>query len=193
MKTSPLTALTALLLIAPAAHAQKAPDAGYIFPAGGKAGTTIDVHLGGYDWTPDMEFFVHDKRLQLAATGPPGPILIPPPPYCFGAKGRIVALPLPREAPAKIVIGTDLPPGPVYWHAANANGGTAAGVFIVGAGPEVVEDECRTGPQSLPSLPVTVSGRLFKNEEVDSYRIKASRDGPVTCELMARRLGAKFL
>src|ERR1019366_6357612 len=43
------------------------------------------------------------------------------------------------------------------------------------------------------SLPMTVSGRLSKNEEVDRYRFVAAKDGPITCDLMARRLGAKFL
>jgi hypothetical protein len=176
----------------PSVHAQKAPEAGYIFPAGGKAGTAIEVRLGGYDWTPDMEFFVHDKRVQLVPAGPPGPILIPPPPYWFGAKGRIAALPLPREVPAKLVIPADVPAGPVYWQVANANGCSEARVFIVGAGPEVVEDESRKTPQLLPALPMTVSGRLVKNEEVDRYRFVAPKDGPITCELMARRLGAKF-
>ena len=32
-----------------------------------------------------MEFFVSDSRVRLIPTGPPGPILIPPPPYWFGA------------------------------------------------------------------------------------------------------------
>src|SRR5262245_3233724 len=91
--------------------AQRAPEAGYIFPPGGKAGMTIDVRVGVYDWTPDMEFFVHDNRVQLTATGPLGPILLPPPPYWFGAKGRITGPPLAREIPAKLVIPADVPPG----------------------------------------------------------------------------------
>ncbi len=186
-------AVLALLCCAAAAPAQKVPEAGYVFPAGGKAGTTVEVHLGGYDWTPDMEFFVHDRRVQLRPSGPPGPILVPPPPYWFGAKGRIAALPLPREVPARFVLPADLPPGPICWQAANANGCTAAGVFIVGSGNEVVEDERRKGPQLLSKLPVTVSGRLLKIEEVDHYRFVAPGDGPITCELMARRLGARFL
>jgi hypothetical protein len=193
MNTPKALALAALLALVPSLHAQKAPEAGYAFPPGGKAGTTVEVSLGGYDWTPDMEFFSLDPRVKLVPTGPPGPILIPPPPYWFGAKGRIVALPLPREVAAKIVIPADMPPGPIHWQAANANGCTSAGVFVVGTGPEVVEDEHGKGPQLLASLPVTVSGRLFKNEEVDRYRFVAPRDGPITCELMARRLGAKFL
>src|SRR5580704_13959466 len=115
-------ALAWILSIASAVRAQKSPEAGYIFPAGGKAGTTIEVRIGGYDWTPDMEYFVHDKRVQLITTGSPGPILIPPPPYWFGAKGRIPALPMPREVPAKLVIPADIGPGPIFWQAANANG-----------------------------------------------------------------------
>ncbi|MBM3996956.1 MAG: hypothetical protein FJ303_22815 [Planctomycetes bacterium] len=173
-------------------HAQKAPEAGYVFPAGGKAGTAVDVKLGGYDWTPDTEYLAHDKRVQLVANGPPGPILIAPPPYWFGAKGRIGSLPLPRETLAKFVIPADMPPGPIYWQAVNANGASEPRVFIVGTGIEVVEDENRTGAQSLQTLPVAVSGRLFKNEEVDRYRFVTPKDGPVTCELTARRIGSKF-
>jgi hypothetical protein len=188
-----LLAVAGLLTLVAPICAQKVPEAGYVFRPGGQAGTTVEVRLGGYDWTPDMDFFVHDRRVQLLATAPPGPILIPGPPYWFGAKGRITALPLPREVPAKFVIPADVPPGPILWQAANANGGTSAGIFIVGSGPEVVEDERRKGPQLLPNLPVTVSGRISKIEEVDRYRFVAPRDGPITCDLMARRLGARFL
>jgi hypothetical protein len=193
MKRSAVLFVAMVIGVPSPAHAQKAPEAGYVFPPGGKAGTTIDIQLGGYDWTPDMELFVHDKRVQLIATRAPGPILIPPPPYWFGAKGRIAALPLPREMPAKLMIPADVPPGLIHWQAANANGCTSAGVFIVGSGLEVVEDERRKDVQALPALPVTVSGRLSKNEEVDAYRFTTLRDGPITCELMARRLGSKFL
>lgn len=188
-----IIALVGIILIPTSVRAQKSPELGYIFPPGGKAGTTIEVHLGGYDWTPDIEYFVHDKRVRLIPAGLPGPILIPGPPYWFGARGRIGALPLPREVPAKIVVPADVPPGLIHWQAANANGCTAAGAFIVGNGPEVVEDERRKAPQVLPSLPVTVSGRIMKIAEVDRYRFTAPRDGPITFELMARRLGAKFL
>jgi hypothetical protein len=185
--------LVSLLSLPASVHAQKVPQIGYVFPPGGKAGTTVEVHFAGYDWTSDMEYFVHDKRVKLLVGGPPGPILIPPPPYWFGAKGRVAALPLPREVPAKLVLPADLPPGPIYWQAANVNGCTATGVFIVGAGTEVVEDERHKGPQTLPALPVTVSGRISKIEEVDRYRFVAPRNGPITCEVMARRLGAKSL
>src|SRR5260370_30983979 len=105
-----VVAMACLFTINPILRAQKAPEAGYIFPAGGKAGTTIDVRLGGYDWTPDMQFFVHDKRVQLVPTGPPGQILIPPPPYLFCAQGRLASLPLPPQGPAQLILSADVVP-----------------------------------------------------------------------------------
>jgi hypothetical protein len=195
MKSSFLVVLTAAAMfdLPVTVHAQKVPQVGYVFPPGGMAGTTVDVHLAGYDWTPDMEYFVHDSRVKLLIGGSPGPILIPPPPYWFGAKGRIVAMPLPREVPAKLILPAELPPGPICWQAANVNGCTATGVFVVGTGTEVVEDERGKGLRPLPGLPVTVSGRIGKIEEVDRYRFTSPRAGPITCEVMARQLGAKFL
>ena len=183
----------ALLCLTPeTAAAQRAPELGYVFPAGGRAGTTVEVRLGGYDWTPDMEYFALDQRVQLVPLGSPGELILPPPPYWFGPKGKTAALPLPREVPARLTIPADMPSGPTFWQAANANGGTATGVFVVSDSLEVVEDEKRTGVQSLVELPVTVSGRVSKIEEIDAYCISVSMAGPVTCELMARRLGANF-
>ena len=190
-------AVTLWLSLSPSvAHAQKktadlkAPDAGYVYPPGGKAGTTIDVQIAGYDWTPDLQYFVFDPRVKLETLGPPGPILVPPPPYWFGAKAYINALPLPREQPARLTLPADLPPGPVRWAVAGASGaGLKTGIFWVGSGPEVVEATSSKAVQLLPALPVTVSGRLAKVEEVDRYRFAVPKDGPVTCEVVARRLG----
>jgi hypothetical protein len=182
----------ALVIFALPVSAQFAPEIGYVYPPGGKAGTVVPVFLGGAEWTPDMQFFVHDQRVKLEVLGPPGELQIPPPPFWFGAKGRLSALPVLRERPAKFTLPADLPPGPIRWQAANANGATSAGVFIIGTGAEVLEDDKRKGPQVLPALPITVNGRLWKNEEIDQYRIKAVTAGPITCELTARRLGSNF-
>jgi len=183
----------ALLVSSGPVWAQKAPEMGYVYPPGGRAGQTLDVRVCGYDWTPDMQFFTLIPGVKLEITGPPGPILVPPPPYWFGAKAYLTALPLPREVPARLTLPAGLPPGPIRWQSANANGGTATGVFIVSnEGEEVVEQPFRRAPQPLASLPITVNGRLGKNEEVDRYRFTASRTGPITVELTARGLGANF-
>ena len=190
-----------ILLCTPLAHAQKpkqtaelkAPEPGYVFPSGGKAGTTINVQLGGYDWTPDVQLFVLDPRVKLEITGEQGPVLVPPPPFWFGAKSTSNAPLLPRERAARFTLPADLPTGPIRWAVASASGaGAKTGLFWVGTDPEVNELPTTKVPQKLPPLPVTVNGRLSRVEEVDAYRFAVAKDGPVTCDVFARRLGVNI-
>ncbi len=171
----------------------KAPEPGYVFPSGGKAGTVIDVQLGGYDWTPDVQLFVLDPRVKLELTGEQGPVLVPPPPFWFGAKSTSTAPLLPRERAARFTLPADLPTGPIRWAVASASGaGAKTGLFWVGTEPEVNELPTTKVLQKLPALPVTVNGRLSRVEEVDAYRFAVPKDGPVTCDLFARRLGVNI-
>lgn len=179
--------VVALILVATdfRASAQQAPAIGYMFPPGGQAGSTVDVVLGGYDWTPDMELFVRDGRIQIELTGAPGPVIVPEPPYWFGKKARRGPFPMPRETPAKLKLPADLQPGIYRWQAANANGVTASGKFVVSSALEVIEQKDQLEPQLLASLPVTVSGQILKIAEVDEYRFTAPATGPLTCEVVA--------
>lgn len=173
-------------------NAQSAlPKLGYVYPPGVKAGSTTDVVLGGYNFMPDMQFFVHDPRVKLDVLGPPGKLIEPPPPYWFGAKAGNPPMPFPREVPARLTIPADFPAGPVEWQVANANGSTARGTFIVGSDPEVLEDEKSKESQTLPSLPVTVYGRISKISEIDHYRFTTVEPGIVRCQLQDR-LGQPF-
>ncbi len=172
------------------AQAQLVPEIGFMHPAGAQPGTTVDVILGGYDWTPDMQLFVHDPRIKLELTGAPSGVLVPEPPYWFGAKGRGYAWPLCREFPARLTIPADVPPGLIKWQAANANGASPTGLIFVSAAPAVAEVAKRTEPQELPALPVTVSGQIRRIEEVDEYVFRAPQAGIVTLELLARSLNS---
>ncbi len=178
------------LFAARSAHAQSAPKLGYLYPPGGQAGQTVEVILGGYDWTPDMEFFVHDQRIKLEMIEPPGPVIVPEPPYWFGKKSRRSPFLMPREARARLTIPANFPAGVVRWQAANANGATATGRFMVGNRPELLELDDHTGLQSLAKLPVTISGQIKKIEEVDRYQLTAEKSGPVTCSIVAREIGS---
>ncbi len=171
-------------------HAQLVPEIGYVYPAGSRAGATVDVVLGGYDWTPDMQLFVHDPRIKLEIVGPPSQVLISEPPYWFGYKARGFAWPLAREFKAKLTIPADVPPGLVKWQVANANGASPVGTFHVGNVPDVVEDAKRKTAQPLPALPVTVSGQIRRIEEIDRYQFSVPKAGPVTIELLARPFGS---
>lgn len=175
------------------ASAQKPPDpeVGYIFPPGAQRGTTVDVKLAGFDWTPDLQYFVLDPRIGLVVDGSLSRHLMPEPPFPVGIRAYGPP-PLPREVSARIVIPADFPPGPVRWQVANANGASNTGVFIIGDGPEVIENRQGSEPQPLKMIPVTVSGRLSHYEEIDCYLIEPTATGPVTCELAARRIGSNF-
>lgn len=181
---------TLLITCVPAIAQQQAPAIGYMYPSGGQAGTTLDVVLGGYDWTPDIELFVHDSEIRLELTGSAGPVIVPEPPYWFEKKARRPPFLMPRERPARLTIPRGTKPGVYRWQAANANGATATGRFIVSELSEVREEADRAEPQSVNSLPVVVSGQIRKIEEVDRYRFTTHRDGPISISLVAAAIGS---
>ena len=195
-----LTVVLCLVLLPAArpAFAQTPPEIAYVFPPGGAPGSTVDVQLGGFNWTPDMQLFVHDPRVKLELTGAPGPVIVPYPPFWFGRKARDSDPPLPREFPARLTIGVDVPAGFVRWQAANANGATASGVILIATEPEVREVGGHKSayehksPQVLSTLPIAVAGQLSRLEEVDRYLFAAPRNGPVTLDVWTRRLRTKM-
>ena len=174
------------------AFAQHPPAIGYMYPPAVPPSQTTEVVLGGYDWTPDMQVFVHDPRIQLEIVSPPGPIIVPEPPYWFSKKARRPPFPLPRETKARLTIPADTRPGIVKWQAANANGATAVGMFVVSDVPLLNELDPRTEPQQLESLPVAVSGQIKHIREVDQYRFTPAVSGPITCSSMARGIGSQL-
>ena len=193
MRLHPFTLLSvAYLIVAVSAptFGQQAPSLGYIFPPVVRSGATTPVQLGGYDFTADMQFFVHDEQLKLTATGGElSEFFVPTPPFWFGEKGFASALPIPREIPANIEVPAKQAPRLVHWQVANANGSAGTGVLAITETPQTLENRHRDEPQQLPQLPIGVSGRLSKIAEVDRYQFVARKTGTVTVSLMARRLG----
>lgn len=189
MKRMFAAAASAGLFVAPSlVEAQQAPAVGYMFPSGGRAGSTVDVQLGGYDWTPDIEVFVRSKGIRLDLAGVPGPVIVPEPPYWFGKKARRGPFPLPRETPAQLTIPSDLAPGIYRWQAANANGVTKSGRFEVSHSTEIVEQQNRLEPQQLSEIPVVVSGRIQNIKEVDQYQFSVAQPGLVSIHTIAAAL-----
>jgi hypothetical protein len=181
--------IAAILSFAPlAAFGELPPEIGYLFPAGGRAGETRDVVLGGYDWTPDIEILPHDPGVALVVTGAPTRVLIPEPPHLFGYKARANDRPCPREFPARLTLPADLPPGLHRFQVANANGASPPGFFHCSRYESVVEDPDRDGPQLLPALPLVIDGRIGRTAQIDRYRFTVKESGPVSIELFARRL-----
>ena len=189
-----LALAAAISCLSPLAQAQvpKAPGLGYVYPPVVRAGETTSVQFGGFDFTVDMQWFVHDAHVQLQTEGPPGDYHIPPPPYWIGPRASTSAPPIPREVRGQLTVDAAAPEGLIRWQVANANGASDTAVLFISHGPEILESRSRDFPQKLPTLPIGVSGRLSRLTEVDRYQIVPDRDGVVTVDLMARRLGADF-
>jgi hypothetical protein len=145
-----------------------------------------------------MQLFLHDQRVHLEILGPPGPVIVPEPPYWFGKKARRAPEPLAREFKALLTIPPDVPPGILKWQAANANGATATGRFVVNDLTSIVETDAvaesdtQVVPQQIEALPVCVSGQIKHIREVDRFRFAATRSGPVTCSVIARAIGSQL-
>lgn len=187
-----LLGLAFAVLVQPAARGQTAPELGYLYPPVVQAGSTVPAEVGGYDLTPDTRLIVRGEGVAMELAGPLGPFLIPPPPYWFGPKGSDPAFPIPREFPAKVTVAQGTPPGPIPWQVANANGASAVARLWVSSLSQILEDRYREEPQTLPALPVGVSGRLSKIAEVDRYVLVPPRSGLLTVRLLARTLGSDF-
>lgn len=186
-----LTYLLLLSAVGQVAAANVRPQIGYVYPPAAQPGTTIEVKLGTYDWTPDMQVLPHDPRVKIEITGPAGEPILTPPPYWFGNKAGQPQPPLPREVPARITIPADVPPGEIRWQVANANGGSNIGRFVVSDLPETVEPEQPEGVIEIPTIPAAVSGRISRITETDEYRFTTPTATHVTCRL-EDRLGQPF-
>src|SRR6056297_237223 len=170
------------------AWSQQRPTVGYAFPSGGSAGTTIDVQLGGYDWTPDTQFIVLDDDVVLKPLSLPGPLLYPGAPYWFGprALNSYKPFPIPREIAARLTIPADTPAGVIRWQVVNANGASQPAEFVITRDVAEYREDALTVEQAhrqLPALPCVINGRLEKKEEVDRYSFVAALTGLVTCEV----------
>ena len=174
------------------ANAQVPPGVGYVFPPVVQIGTTTDVQMGVFDYTDDVQWFLHDDRVKLEIVGEAGDFLLPPPPYWTGARAMTAALPIPREVPARFNVPDGLSPGLVCWQLASANGPSRTAMVLLSGEREIVEARSRDFPQRLPDIPIAVSGRLGRLTEVDRYELTAERDGPISVTLMARCFGSDF-
>jgi hypothetical protein len=187
-----VAAIVVVLVSETAGLAQKPPGLGYAFPPVVEIGNSTDVQFGGFDFTPDMQWFVHDERVKFEVLGPPGDYHLPPPPYWFGPRAITSAPHVPREVPGRVAVAGEASERLVRWQVANANGSSGTAMLLLSRGREIIESRSRDLPQRIDTLPVGVSGRLGRFTEVDRYEFVADRHGLVTVEQWARRLGADF-
>lgn len=159
-----------LVIIASSAVASAelpSPVLNTVFPAGGRAGTSVSVTVEG---TALDEM----AGLRLAA-------------------GRITAK--KTDGPQwTLTIPADVPPGIYDLRVVGKYGLSGPRAFVIGNRPESVETEANDTLAAPNDVPVDniVNGRLDKPGDIDSYRFAAEARQRVVLEVWAERLDSKL-
>lgn len=166
------------------------PVASYIFPAGGRRGTVVEMKVGGLNLHSKASFEMlgpgveADRVIQRRAT--------------VWFEGPLVPLPesqqaedYPQDYAGTIKIAADAPIGPRAWRVWTSQGVAGSLPFEVGDLPEVVERERDddASPQTV-ALPVTINGRIFPREDVDFWAFPLRAGELLSCSVAAGRLGS---
>jgi hypothetical protein len=153
------------------AHAASAaePVLKQLYPLGGQRGTTVSVTAtGAFDpWPPQV--WADTPGLAFRAEK---------------EKGKL-----------SVEIAKDAALGPHLVRVFNAQGASAPRFFFVSADPEILEVEPNDdfkAPQKIDALPVTISGRLEKPGDVDSFGVTLKQGEPLTASVEAYVLGSPF-
>ncbi|MBM3838680.1 MAG: hypothetical protein FJ398_12095 [Verrucomicrobia bacterium] len=128
------------------------PTVNYVFPAGGKQGSTVEITVGG--------------KLD------PWPLSV-----CGDSPGLTFKT---NEAKGKFTleISTNAPIGPHLIRFYNAEGASATRCFVVGHLDEQLEKEPNDSPdkaQALEKLPIVLNGRLDKTDDSDSFAVRLEK------------------
>jgi hypothetical protein len=187
---TPLVLAAALLLLGTSPLPADPPVASYLFPAGGRRGTTVQFHLGGLNLHQHCSFEMLGPGVQAT------PQLRHTQTLWF--EGPVIPLPdsqqpedYPKDMAGTVRIAADAPLGIRHARAWTSQGATPALKFMVGDLPEIVEQEIDGNPVPVQvKLPVTINGRIFPRENVDVWTFEARKGQTISGEVYAARLGS---
>jgi hypothetical protein len=158
----------ALLACGPRAFAAE-PVLNYLSPVAGQQGTTVSVKASG-------KFVPWPAEVWVDAPG-------------------IVFKPGKSAGQFDVEIAKDAAPGPHLIRVFNDQGASAPRFFIVAREPQTPEEEPNDefrSPQKIAGLPATISGRLDKSGDVDSYAVTLKRGQTLVARLEAYVLASTF-
>jgi hypothetical protein len=169
------------------------PASGYVFPAGGQRGTSVQCRVGGMNLSAECGFGVLGTGVEAPAKISSMPTLVLIGPYHHNPIAQR-AWDYPKDMAATLKIAADAPAGVRWWYCTTAEGATQLRPFIVGNLPEVIEDEEATKPNRPQSvkLPVTVNGRIYPRADLDEFSFPGKAGEHISCELVSQQLGHKL-
>jgi hypothetical protein len=167
------------------------PVASYLFPAGGRRGTTAEIHVGGLFLHKDASWELLGPGVKVAS-----PRLAPTPTRWF--EGALLPLTesqqaedYPKDTASHVHVAADAALGVRRGRVWTAQGASSGLAFVVGDLPEVVEQEIDGDPIPVDvRLPVTINGRIFPRQNVDIWTFPLHKGQVVACEVNAARIGS---
>ena len=152
-----------------AAAATPEPTLEHLYPAAGQLGTTVYVKAVG-------EFKPWPPQVWVDAPG-------------------ITFKPTPDKGKYNVEIAKDAAPGAHLVRIFNQDGASQPRFFIVSTEPEILEkepnDDFRSA-QKIATLPATISGRLDKEGDVDSFAVTLKKGQTLTAWVEAYVLASNF-
>lgn len=143
------------------------PSVDHLFPAAAGPGETVSVAaIGKVDpWPPQIWTDAPDLHFKAGE----------------------------KAGELEVTVDENAAPGPRQVRFFNAEGVSTPRVFIVAERPEIAEAEPndnRSNAQQIPAFPATVSGRLERNGDVDSFAVTLRRGELLTARMEAALLGS---
>jgi sugar lactone lactonase YvrE len=145
------------------------PTLTHLYPAAGQQGTTVSVTAVGKSepWSPQVWVDAPGITFTAAKT-----------------KGKF-----------DVEISKDAAPGPHLVRFYNQDGASVPRFFIVSTEPELLEKEPNDdyhSPQKIDALPATISGKLDKSGDVDSFGVMLKKGETLTAWVEAYVLASTF-
>lgn len=140
------------------------PQLNYLFPAGARQGSTVEVSAAGVFEKWPVKAWVSRRGIEVNPAKD---------------KGKL-----------KIAVGADATPGICWIRVHDEKGASSLRPFIVGTLPEVNEQEPNDDPKKphvLPSSSVVVNGRLGTTGDVDGFSVKLRKGDTLVASLEANR------
>jgi hypothetical protein len=168
---------------------ERPPYIGYVYPAGGRQGTTVDVVIGGENVTGSTAAIASGKGVTVEITDA-GETALVMDPLTKKKKLKKNQTVIDEIVKLRVTLAPDAEPGPRDLCLVTPNGLSNKRVFQVGQLPEVRETEPNDKPATalpLPPLPVTVNGQVMPGD-TDCFRFSARKGQRLVVEASARAL-----
>ena len=173
----------------PPASAVPLPRLFTVYPAGGKAGTSVEISWTGADTEEPQGFYFSHPGFKAE------PVIPPPPPPLDPKKPAAKPAPPQPVSKFKVSIAADTPPGVYDVRLVNKWGISNPRAFVVGDLPEVAEKEPNDDvPQSQRvEINTVINGVIASPIDVDYFVFAGKKGQRVLIQCLAASIDSRLL